>query len=502
MAKKEDIRELESQIKEIRAFKSRFKEEIETVLIPRLEAQKAEIERLVKSNKRKDDEIRKLKGETCDDEDGNIDYCMVCNQAGGLLCCDCCPRAFHPGCIGVDENSLPEGDWKCHLCTRDRDFIDAEDKLRVRSSPHSGRDKKLLELRALVIVLSTKIDFGYAFDEPVNLVELKDYSRVIERPISYSEIINGIDNGDYDAEPSASAEMKEAMIEKALIDINTVYQNCFRYNNEGSAIFKMAEIHEKNFNKLLVGNFFLKRNVVNALEAFKERQRCERDEYLKLCKKRADLLTRPLDQRRKISNAMYFQDAGIGCARLMPQCMAKGVQEGGGKWQAKRESIALVDYETGEFLDIYPSTYHIDKKMCFFNDGGKCNKEYNIRQTLPNFQIFDAYLTNTDRKQKKKGFQVFLVDLSLCSFMSLDVGFVAIDKGDGGGDKDGGGVAGVVEKIQGTTSVTPKSVEEGKVKEREQEQQRGMEQVKVVQPPESATVQSLEESDEDELMIF
>ena len=50
--------------------------------------------------------------------------------------------------------------------------------------------------------------------------------------------------------------------------------------------------------------------------------------------------------------------------------------------------------------------------------------------------------------------------------------------------------------------MTPKSVEEGKVKEREQEQQRGMEQVKVVQPPESATVQSLEESDEDELMIF
>jgi len=37
------------------------------------------------------------------EEDGNTDFCMMCKLGGGLLCCDFCPRAFHPNCLGVDE---------------------------------------------------------------------------------------------------------------------------------------------------------------------------------------------------------------------------------------------------------------------------------------------------------------------------------------------------------------------------------------------------------------
>ncbi|KAG0497747.1 hypothetical protein HPP92_002438 [Vanilla planifolia] len=44
----------------------------------------------------------------------NDDLCSICKDAGELLLCDLCPRAFHLACVGL--SSLPEGDWHCHYC--------------------------------------------------------------------------------------------------------------------------------------------------------------------------------------------------------------------------------------------------------------------------------------------------------------------------------------------------------------------------------------------------
>ena len=52
-------------------------------------------------------------------EDHNTDVCGICARGGDLLCCDFCPRAFHLECIGVVEEDLPEGDWRCQGCTAD-----------------------------------------------------------------------------------------------------------------------------------------------------------------------------------------------------------------------------------------------------------------------------------------------------------------------------------------------------------------------------------------------
>jgi len=75
-----------------------------------------------------------------------------------------------------------------------------------------------------------------------------------------------------------------------LIDINTVFQNCYRYNNEGSAIYRMAEVHEKNFLKVLTGNDFnFDKEVTNELDKFLKCQKNEREVYLRLCRRRAEL---------------------------------------------------------------------------------------------------------------------------------------------------------------------------------------------------------------------
>ncbi|GMH12150.1 hypothetical protein Nepgr_013991 [Nepenthes gracilis] len=46
--------------------------------------------------------------------DENDDLCSICFDAGDLLCCDGCPRAFHIECIPL--SSIPQGTWYCRYC--------------------------------------------------------------------------------------------------------------------------------------------------------------------------------------------------------------------------------------------------------------------------------------------------------------------------------------------------------------------------------------------------
>ena len=58
------------------------------------------------------------------DSDGNENLCRLCNEGGELLCCDGCPGAFHPKCLGM--KSVPEGDWYCSSCTKERENTETE----------------------------------------------------------------------------------------------------------------------------------------------------------------------------------------------------------------------------------------------------------------------------------------------------------------------------------------------------------------------------------------
>ncbi|XP_039694230.1 histone-lysine N-methyltransferase NSD2 isoform X1 [Pteropus medius] len=43
----------------------------------------------------------------------NVSWCFVCSKGGSLLCCESCPAAFHPDCLGIET---PDGSWFCNEC--------------------------------------------------------------------------------------------------------------------------------------------------------------------------------------------------------------------------------------------------------------------------------------------------------------------------------------------------------------------------------------------------
>ena len=54
-------------------------------------------------------------------DDGNLYYCAICLDVGDVVCCDGCPRVFHPKCIpaGCDSRLSLDADddpWYCPDC--------------------------------------------------------------------------------------------------------------------------------------------------------------------------------------------------------------------------------------------------------------------------------------------------------------------------------------------------------------------------------------------------
>nr|XP_018670067.1 histone-lysine N-methyltransferase NSD2 isoform X4 [Ciona intestinalis]XP_026692898.1 histone-lysine N-methyltransferase NSD2 isoform X4 [Ciona intestinalis] len=44
----------------------------------------------------------------------HVSWCFVCSKGGQLMCCETCPAAFHPLCVGFPQT--PEGEWFCRDC--------------------------------------------------------------------------------------------------------------------------------------------------------------------------------------------------------------------------------------------------------------------------------------------------------------------------------------------------------------------------------------------------
>ena len=61
-------------------------------------------------------------------EDGNLDYCHICNKTGNLLCCDYCPRAFHDKCTDKGNGGGNGNRWECSVCLKEKAGL-PEDKV-------------------------------------------------------------------------------------------------------------------------------------------------------------------------------------------------------------------------------------------------------------------------------------------------------------------------------------------------------------------------------------
>ncbi|PIA48260.1 hypothetical protein AQUCO_01400680v1 [Aquilegia coerulea] len=69
--------------------------------------------------------------------DRNSDECCLCKMDGNLICCDGCPAAYHTRCVGVSQDTLPEGEWFCPECVINRNGV-------RMMSPDSIRGAELL----------------------------------------------------------------------------------------------------------------------------------------------------------------------------------------------------------------------------------------------------------------------------------------------------------------------------------------------------------------------
>ncbi|GFR75033.1 bromodomain adjacent to zinc finger domain protein 1A [Elysia marginata] len=49
-------------------------------------------------------------------ENPEDDVCVACGLPGMLICCDCCPRAYHLHCAKPPLKKVPKGKWMCQVC--------------------------------------------------------------------------------------------------------------------------------------------------------------------------------------------------------------------------------------------------------------------------------------------------------------------------------------------------------------------------------------------------
>lgn len=188
-------------------------------------------------------------------EDGNVDFCHACKNHGNLLCCDFCPRAFHMECILGDSQS-PGKRWECHVCQKenegsDNDLVDGQKSLELLCASFFdadlGSNESLESIRVLSMIYEMvqkcmPYDFGYMFQEPVDCEAVVGYSDIVKHPMDLGSISANLINGVY-AEPLKSGQHSwDGVIATVLKDIELVWHNCFTFNYEGSAVYRMAEV--------------------------------------------------------------------------------------------------------------------------------------------------------------------------------------------------------------------------------------------------------------------
>ena len=213
-------------------------------------------------------------------EDGNVDYCQICHQAGNLVCCDFCPRAFHATCTKDGEAAIPNVNstnsggvgaasrWECPTCIQEKerlpqDVITGRGKFEndqdsdkdclavvceafasVAGSHAEGdiRAMKVLSILLEMVQHLMEYDFGYMFQEPVDIQALPEYATVVKQPMDLGTIADRLADGYYAELFDPEKKDWNRIISRVLKDVELVWHNCFTFNFEGSAIFRMAEV--------------------------------------------------------------------------------------------------------------------------------------------------------------------------------------------------------------------------------------------------------------------
>ncbi|KAL7520399.1 hypothetical protein ACHAWX_005126 [Stephanocyclus meneghinianus] len=200
-------------------------------------------------------------------DDGNFDYCTVCEDGGILFCCSNCPRSYHLRCITKSDDpplkvdELPQN-WVCERCNYDS-MILPEDEIPEKISStgiqstysnftYSDGFEYCCDLLAKVHLILSKLkdaDHGYIFSNPVDQKIVPNYSKKISCPMDYGTISKKLEAGEYrnSLRPLMKRPM-EAILLHAIYDVDLVHKNCAEYNPKGSSVFRAGQTQTKKWN--------------------------------------------------------------------------------------------------------------------------------------------------------------------------------------------------------------------------------------------------------------
>lgn len=192
------------------------------------------------------------------EDDGNFDSCDVCLKGGQLMCCERCPRSFHPKCAGYKTVEEAPDDWYCATCTAafgpDKEHEDSETGPMVTrffsgpweahggvspAMPYTGKravgtpEEEVLRLVDHLLAH----DWGDIFSKPV--VGVPHYHDFIKNPRDLGTIKAALDARRYVVKSPEGGMRFDAP--RAMGDIRLVFHNARVFNKRSSTIWRIAE---------------------------------------------------------------------------------------------------------------------------------------------------------------------------------------------------------------------------------------------------------------------
>jgi len=323
------------------------------------------------------------------EEDGNVDYCHICRKHGNLLCCDRCPRAFHREC--VDSSGIPDKDWECNVCKNEKaglpdDKVNGEKSMDAISatlveynfSDGFVASAQILSMIHEMVLKLMDYEFGNLFRVPVDCDAVRGYKALVKCPMDLGTIAAKLMNGDYAKRFHMRQSWDDVLI-AVLQDIELVWHNCFTFNCEGSAIYRMAEVHRRRSNNIQMVSFYslLSDNVKN----------CVKEYVAARCKERG-ISVAPVQFNTSSDEPQTGSEVGQNNKKAKSRHKFSVPTSSGG---ASRQ-VAVLDPSTGMLVKVYNSMKGAGKAaLCLSELGHK--SEY--------APITDAVVNNIIRRSSK-----------------------------------------------------------------------------------------------------
>ncbi|KAF4080689.1 hypothetical protein AMELA_G00174180 [Ameiurus melas] len=170
----------------------------------------------------------------------NDDVCFICDSDGDddeqLVCCDECPRAFHPNCHLPNLQINTHGKkWTCTFCIWRINHqmwfhMSLEDALK------SSANQNIMRCEYLLLCLYKEDTQRVFADDPVTTEE--NYSSVVANPMWLNRVRTKLQRDHY------------STVGEFIGDIRLIFQNCQTFNrdnNLGMMGARLSEIFEQKF---------------------------------------------------------------------------------------------------------------------------------------------------------------------------------------------------------------------------------------------------------------